>query len=138
MRLTDLGIDPVYVGSSVLAVASQRLVKRICDKCKEPYNATEEELLHVGLKPEDVKTATIFKGRGCDNCNNSGYKGRLACFEVLPMSSAIREAIFAKATLNQIKAKAKEAGFQNLRETALMKWKQGQTTLEEVLGETYE
>jgi len=138
MRLTDLGVDPVYVGSSVLAVASQRLVKRICDKCKEPYNATEEELLHVGLKPEDVKTATIFKGRGCDNCNNSGYKGRLACFEVLPMSSAIREAIFNKSSLNQIKATAKAAGFQNLRETALMKWKQGQTTLEEVLGETYE
>jgi len=138
MRLTDLGIDPVYVGASVLAVASQRLVKRICDKCKEPFKASEEELLHVGLNPEDIATATIFKGRGCDNCNQTGYKGRLAVFEVLPMTAAIRETIFARGTLNQIKAAAKGSGFKSLREAALIKWKQGHTTLEEVLGETFE
>lgn len=138
MRLVDMGIEPAYVGSSVLAVASQRLVRRICENCKEEIKVGPEELKRVGLTPESVEGTTFYKGKGCSNCHNSGYRGRCAVFEVLPITAALREIIFSKGSLPQLKAAAREAGFKNLREAALMKWRQGVTTLEEVLGETFE
>jgi type IV pilus assembly protein PilB len=138
MRLIDLGIDPVYVGSSVLAVASQRLLRRICDKCREEITIPEEEFRRVGVKPESVAGIKFFKGKGCEACHKTGYKGRLAVFEVLPVSASIREIIFSKGTLNQLKAASREAGFKTIREAAIMKWKAGHTTLDEVLGETFE
>ncbi len=138
MRLVDLGIDPVYVGSSVLCIASQRLVRKICEKCKIEIQVPAEELRRAGLTPKDIAGLKFFKGQGCAVCHNSGYKGRLAVFEVLPITTALREIIFSKGTLVQLKATAKQAGFKTIRESALLKWRQGLTTLEEVLSETYE
>jgi len=138
MRLIDLGIDAAYVGSSVLAVASQRLLRRICDKCREEIKIPEEELRRVGVKPESIANLKFYKGKGCEACHKTGYKGRLAVFEVLPITASIREVIFSKGTLNQLKATSREAGFKTIREAAIMKWKAGLTTLEEVLGETFE
>jgi len=138
MRLVDLGIEHVYVGSSVLAVSSQRLLRRICDKCKERITIPAKELARIGLKPEDVEGTEFFRGKGCDNCHKSGYRGRLGVFEVMPITTSIREVIFAKGNLAQLKAASREAGFKTIRDAAIIKWRKGFTTLEEVLGETYE
>ncbi|MEK7476942.1 MAG: ATPase, T2SS/T4P/T4SS family [Candidatus Coatesbacteria bacterium] len=138
MRLVDLGIEHVYVGSSVLAVTSQRLLRKICDKCKEKIAVPAEELARIGLKPEDVEGNEFFKGRGCDNCHKTGYRGRLGVFEVMPITTSIREVIFAKGNLAQLKTASREAGFKTIRDAAIIKWRKGLTTLEEVLGETYE
>jgi len=138
MRLVDLGIDPAYVGSSVLAVASQRLVRRICDKCKEEVKPSEEELNRVHVTPEQIQGKQFFRGKGCSNCHNTGYRGRVAAFEVMPVGHEIREVIFKKGTLNDLKAAAKAAGLMTIRDAAIQKWLQGLTTIEEVLGETFE
>jgi len=138
MRLMDMGIDAVYVGSAVLCVASQRLLRKICDKCKEEITVPPEELKRVGLTPDDIKDTKFFKGKGCEECHNTGYKGRLAVYEVMPVNNAIREIIFKKVTLDQLKAAAKKSGVKNLRAAAVIKWRHGLTTLEEVLGETFE
>jgi len=138
MRLVDLGIEHVYVGSSVLCISSQRLLRKICDKCKEKIVVPAEELARIGLKPEDIEGTEFFKGKGCDNCHKTGYRGRIGIFEVMPITTSIREVIFAKGTLAQIKNASKESGFKTIREAALIKWRKGLTTLEEVLGETYE
>lgn len=138
MRLVDLGIDPVYVGSSVLCVASQRLVRKVCEKCKVEAVPSDEQLARVKVTREEIAGLKLFEGKGCSECLNSGYRGRLAVYEVLPITTSLREVIFARGTLNQLKASARESGFKNLREVALLKWKQGLTTLDEVVGETYE
>jgi type II secretory ATPase GspE/PulE/Tfp pilus assembly ATPase PilB-like protein len=138
MRLVDLGIEHVYVGSSVLAVSSQRLLRRICEKCKEKITVPAEELSRIGLKPEDIEGTQFYKGKGCDYCHKTGYRGRLGVFEVMPITTSIREVIFAKGTLAQLKAASKDAGFKTIRDAAIIKWRKGLTTLEEVLGETYE
>ncbi len=137
MRLVDLGIDPAYVGSSVLAVASQRLVRRICDKCKEEIKVSEEELRRLQLKPEDIAGKHFFRGRGCDQCHNTGCKGRAAVFEVMPINSAIRDVIFRKGNLTELKEASRKSGFKNIRDAAIIKWMNGITSLEEVLGETF-
>ncbi len=138
MRLMDMGIDAVYVGSAVLCVASQRLLRKICDSCKEEITVPAEELKRVGLEPKDIAGTKFYKGKGCDECHKTGYRGRLAVYEVLPVTSTIRELIFKKGSLGQLKEAAKAAGFINLREAAILKWRKGLTTLEEVLGETFE
>lgn len=137
MRLVDLGIDPAYVGSSVLAVASQRLLKRICLKCKAETAISREELVKVGLKPEEMEGKKFYKGAGCAECNKSGYKGRMAVFEVVPMTGKIRKIIFEKGSINRLRAAIKEEGLITIRDAAVIKWMKGFTTLEEVLAETY-
>ncbi len=138
MRLVDLGIEHVYVGSSVLCIASQRLIRRICEACKAPITVPAEELKRIGLSPEDVKDTAFFKGKGCAECHQTGYRGRLAIYEVMPITATIREIIFAKGSLAQLKAAVKDAGFKTIRDAAIIKWRKGLTTLEEVLGETFE
>ncbi|MEK7764662.1 MAG: ATPase, T2SS/T4P/T4SS family [bacterium] len=138
MRLVDLGVDYVYIGSSVLAIASQRLLKRICEACKTEAPILPEELKRLGVDVTSLAGAKFYKGKGCPECNNTGYKGRLAVYEVMPITASIRELIFSKASLASLKAAAKDAGFKTLREAAVIKWKAGLTTLDEVLGETFE
>jgi type IV pilus assembly protein PilB len=138
MRLMDMGIDAVYVGSAVLCVASQRLLRKICDSCKEEITHSEEELKRVGLTPQDIAGSKFYKGKGCAECHNTGYRGRLAVYEVMPVNNVIREIIFKKGTLGELKAAAKTSGLKNLRDAATIKWRKGFTTLEEVLGETFE
>jgi len=138
MRLVDLGIDPAYVGSSVLVVASQRLIRRVCEKCKVEHHPSEAELKKVGVTPEQIEGKKLYYGKGCSDCHNMGFKGRLAIYEVMPVNSVIRDVIFRKGTLAELKKESKAQGFLTIRQAAILKWLDGQTSLEEVLGETFE
>jgi type IV pilus assembly protein PilB len=136
MRLVDMGIDPMYVGTAVLVVCAQKLLRRICKDCKEPHTVSSEDLRMAGFKPEDMKGATLFKGKGCPSCNHTGYRGRLAIHEVLKVNSPVRKGIFQKLDLKQFKDLAVKNGMLTMRQVAIMDWKRGLTTLEEILAET--
>jgi len=138
MRLIDMGIDPVYVGSAVKIIIAQRLMRRICSKCKQPYKPTEDELQKLRVDPKDLEGTQISKGVGCSNCNFSGYKGRVAIYEIMPITTQISDMIFAGADLNDLTKQAEKEGMRTLRNIALEKWRTGVTTLEEVLVVTAE
>ena len=136
-RLTDMGIDSFLVATSVILIAAQRLVRRICQECKEEVNHPPRALMNIGFSEEDANTVHIHKGKGCSKCNNTGYKGRVALYEVMPVTAAIRELIFLKANASELRRKAMEEGMMSLRQSGLTKIKNGITTIEEVLRETF-
>ena len=137
MRLIDSGIDPIYVGSSVLVVVSQRLVRKICDNCKEPIKEVDYAKAKKGGIPARVLEGTQFyEGRGCTACHYTGFRERIAAYEVLNVTNAVREAIFKKVSLNELKRVAWKQGMMTIREAAISLMKQGKTTLEEVIRET--
>jgi type IV pilus assembly protein PilB len=130
-RLLDMGIEPFLICSTVRGVLAQRLVRRICSKCKEPYNEDPEVLEKLGLKPD----LTLYKGKGCRNCNNSGYKGRTGIYEFLVPDSAVKKMIIERKTSDDIKDYCIARGdFDTLRKDGLRKAADGVTTLEQVLG----
>jgi type IV pilus assembly protein PilB len=135
-RLVDMGIDPMYVGTSLLVICSQTLIRKICEKCKEPWTPDPVLLARAGLTMEKVEGYTMMKGKGCDQCHNSGYKGRMAVHEVLPINHVVRETIFKRANILQLKQVAKETGMLSMREVALVNFSRGETSLEEVLAKT--
>jgi len=132
-RLIDMGIKPYLVASTVQAVLAQRLVRRICDNCKEPYQPTPEELQVLDLNEEDISRATFYKGRGCSECNKTGYKGRIAIFELLIMNDQLREMVFEVKSSREIKNKAVELGMRTLRDDGKRKVLKGVTTIPEVV-----
>ena len=136
-RLVDMEIDPFLVATSVILVAAQRLVRRICSNCKEEVTLTTAALLNIGFSEEDAASVKIFAGRGCNKCNNTGYKGRLGLYEVMPITERIRELIFTSAPASEIRKAAIEEGMITLRHSGLTKIKQGITTMEEVFKETF-
>ena len=133
-RLVDIGIQPFLVASSIIAILAQRLVRVVCPKCKEADTPPAHEIKASGLTAQQVKTATFMRGRGCSNCNHCGYRGRLGIYEMLRMSSAIREQTFKRAAAQDIRRSARLMGMRTLLEDGLMKAMKGVTTLEEVLG----
>ncbi|HRU38269.1 MAG TPA: ATPase, T2SS/T4P/T4SS family [Candidatus Goldiibacteriota bacterium] len=136
-RLIDMGIDPIYVGSSVLVAASQRLVRRICANCKEKVKEIDfVKAKKWGIPEKVIEGGTYYEGAGCPACHYTGYKGRMAVYEVLPVNNTIREAIFKKATLNELKRVAWKNGMITMRESAIELMKKGITTLDEVIRET--
>ena len=135
-RLMNMGIEPFLVATSVQLIAAQRLARRICSSCKEPVEMTPQALLNLGYKKDEVGTFTVYKGRGCDKCNNTGYKGRVALIEVMNIDDEIRELILSGGTAIDIKRKAAESGMISLRRSGLIKIKDGVTTIEEVVRET--
>jgi type II secretion system protein E len=135
-RMLDLGIAPYLVSSSVIAVVAQRLVRVICEKCKETYAATQEEIESIGLKPEDALGRTVYKGRGCHHCLGTGYWGRTGIYEVLPVNENIRQRIVERAPANEIKQWAVSAGMKTLRMDGAQKVLRGRTTIEEVVRVT--
>ncbi|MBP7792058.1 MAG: Flp pilus assembly complex ATPase component TadA [Candidatus Goldbacteria bacterium] len=136
-RLVDMGIDPIYVGSSVLITIAQRLVRRVCEHCKEKIKEIDYvKAKKWGIPPEILEDGEYYEGAGCPNCHYTGYKGRIAAYEVLPMNTAIREIIFKKGTLNDLKREAWRQGMVTIRESAIQLMKQGITTLDEVVRET--
>jgi type IV pilus assembly protein PilB len=135
-RLMNMGIEPFLVATSVQLIAAQRLARRICSACKEAVEMTPQALLNLGYKKEEIGTFTVYKGRGCDKCNNTGYKGRVALIEVMHIDDEIRELILSGGTAIDIKRKANEAGMISLRRSGLIKIKDGVTTIEEVVRET--
>lgn len=132
-RLIDMGVEPFLIASSVICVAAQRLMKRICQHCKGEVELTTDVLRRAGLKPEDLKGVTPYKGKGCAKCNNTGYYGRLGTIEVLRLDSDLRELVIQRKSSDVIHKAAVEKGMETLSENALSLFKKGLTTLEEVL-----
>ncbi len=136
IRLLDLGMENFLLTATVEGIIAQRLVRTICTKCKEEYLPKEEELMELALKPEDVRGRRFFRGRGCDNCNKSGYRGRMALFEIMTIDDDMRELIMKEASTNVLRDHARKRGMRPLRETGLMGIYEGQTTIDEVVRET--
>jgi type IV pilus assembly protein PilB len=132
-RLIDMGIKPYLVASTIQAVLAQRLVRRICDKCKEAYKPTPEELKAIDLNEKDLAGATLQKGKGCPECNDTGYKGRIGIFELLIMSDKLREMVFETRSSAELKKKAIELDMKTLREDGKRKILKGITTIPEVV-----
>ena len=135
-RLMNMGIEPFLVASSILLIAAQRLIRKICPECKEEYRVPLEALVDIGFPEEEARSVTIFKGRGCQLCGNTGYKGRFGLFEVMEVTDAVRELILVGASAMEIRRKAIEEGMITLRASGLEKLRQGMTTIEEVLRES--
>jgi general secretion pathway protein E len=135
-RLIDMGVEPFLIGSSLVAVVAQRLVRTICPLCKESYTASEEERRYFSLLSPRTSSFTLYRGRGCDRCRGSGYLGRTGIFEVLPMTNEIRQMIAAKKDSQVIKDQGVSAGMRTLYADGLNKALKGDTTLQEVLRVT--
>jgi type IV pilus assembly protein PilB len=135
-RLMNMGIEPFLVASSILLIAAQRLIRKICPECKEEYRVPLEALVDIGFTEEEARKVTIFKGRGCQICGNTGYKGRFGIFEVMEVTDSIRELILVGASAMEIRRKSIEEGMITLRASGLEKLRQGMTTIEEVLRES--
>ncbi|MBN1630257.1 MAG: type II secretion system ATPase GspE [Thermoleophilia bacterium] len=135
-RLVDLGVEPYLVASSVNAIMAQRLLRRICPHCKEEYEVPDLEMRRTGVKPEDIPTGRMLRGRGCSECLNSGYSGRLGIFEVLVVNEQVREEVVAHVSATVIKKHAIERGMRTLRTDGIRKALKGLTTLEEVMRVT--
>ncbi len=135
-RLMNMGIEPFLVATAVHLICAQRLIRRICVECREEVPMPPQAKVEAGFTPEEAKTAKIFKGRGCTNCNGTGYKGRAGLYEVMEVDDEIRELILIGASAVELKKKAIERGMITLRRSGLTKVKDGVTTLEEVARET--
>ncbi|MGE4546332.1 MAG: type IV-A pilus assembly ATPase PilB [Desulfurella sp.] len=133
-RLIDMGVDRYLIASSLRLVLAQRLVRKICTHCKQPINLPKEVLLKAGFNEAELDDIKLYKGKGCSHCLDTGYKGRMAIFEVLPVSEDIREMIINSKDENAIRQKALIEGMLTLKQDGLQKVKQGITTLEEVLS----
>lgn len=131
-RMIDMGAEPFLITSTLQAILAQRLLRTICPKCKTEFKPTEEMLMEIGLTPEDIKGKKLYYGKGCDNCNKSGYKGRIGVYELLLVTDEIRELVMEKAPAVAIKEKAKELGMVTLHDDAILKLYDGLTTIEEV------
>jgi len=135
-RLIDMGVEPFLISSSLMAVLAQRLVRTICKKCRTPFEPTESQLALLNLSPHDIGDKMFYYGRGCNTCNDTGYKGRKGIFELLPITEPIRLLINERAPTVVIRQKAVELGMVTLREDGLRSIFDGDTTIEEVVKYT--
>ncbi len=135
-RLADMGVAPYLVASSLNLVEAQRLVRRVCEKCKEPITIPYEEFIKLGVDPKYMRDGKYYKGAGCPHCNFTGYKGRVGIYEVMPITPTIRRMIVEGASADELRAQAIKEGMITLRQDALMKLKAGITTIEEITRET--
>jgi len=135
-RLMNMGIEPFLVATSVHLIVAQRLVRRICKDCREEIDLPVQALIEAGFTPSEAKTVKVSKGKGCEKCNGSGYKGRAGLYEVMEVDDELRELILVGASAVELKKKAVERGMITLRRSGLIKVMQGVTTLEEVARET--
>ncbi|HNO76905.1 MAG TPA: ATPase, T2SS/T4P/T4SS family [Phycisphaerae bacterium] len=135
-RLLDLGLDSFLITATLEAVVAQRLCRRICANCKTEFTPSEEMLMELGITPDDVGDQPFYYGRGCDYCNNTGYRGRLGIFEIMVMDDHLRELIMRHASSNLLRQEAIKRGMRTLRESGLAAIFDGQTTIEEVVKET--
>jgi len=135
-RLVNMGIEPFLVATSVNLIQAQRLIRRICKDCKEEVHITPEALVEVGFTPEEAPSLKLYKGRGCDTCLNTGYKGRVGLYETMEITDDLRELIIIGASAIELRRKAIELGMITLRGSGLAKLREGITTIEEVVKET--
>ena len=135
-RLLDLGLEPFLVTATIEGLVAQRLVRKVCPRCKEAYEPSEAQLLELNLMPEDLAGRQIYRGRGCDYCNGSGYRGRMAIFEIMILDDEMSELIMQNASTQVLRAEARKRGMRTLRESGLMAIYDGLTTIDEVAKET--
>jgi len=137
-RLLNMGIEPFLVASSTLLILAQRLARKVCQNCKEPEKVPPQALLDIGFAKAEVDAGVVcYKGRGCDMCGGTGYKGRVALYEVMPISERIKELILEGSTATEIKKAMIKDGCKTLRMSGLTKIKEGVTSIEEVLRVTF-
>lgn len=136
-RFSFMGLEHYLLASSLDLIIAQRLVRRICEKCKEPVEFDETMLNELKITPQEAKSLTFYRGKGCSTCGNTGYKGRLPVFEFLILDNDIREAIVREADESEIRQMSRDKGYGGLLESGISKIKQGLTTPEEVLGVTF-
>jgi type IV pilus assembly protein PilB len=132
-----MGIEPFLVASSVVLILAQRLVRRVCKDCKEVEKVPVQTLVKGGMTEEEAKNAVCYKGKGCQTCSDTGYKGRVALYEVMPIGEEVRELVLQGASADEIKKRAIGAGMKTLRMSGLAKVREGLTTLEEVVDSTF-
>ncbi|RLE25212.1 MAG: type IV-A pilus assembly ATPase PilB [Acidobacteria bacterium] len=135
-RLMNMGIEPFLVATSVNLIVAQRLIRRICQKCKEVEDVPVQALLNVGFSESEAPNIQLYKGRGCEACNQRGYKGRVGLFEVMKITEDVRELILSGASAIELRRKALEEGMISLRHSGLQKIREGVTTIEEVVRES--
>jgi type IV pilus assembly protein PilB len=135
-RLMNMGIEPFLVATSVNLICAQRLVRRICKECKEEIKMPVQALTDIGFSEETAPRVQLYKGRGCANCNNTGYRGRVGLFEVLEISEDIRELVLSGASAMELRRKGMDEGMITLRMSGLEKIRAGATSVEEVVRET--
>jgi type IV pilus assembly protein PilB len=132
----NMGIEPFLVATSVHLICAQRLVRRVCKECKEEISTLPQTLIEAGFMAQEVKTIKTYKGKGCPTCNGTGYKGRVGLYEVMEVEDDLRELILVGASAIELRKKSVEKGMITLRQSGLIKIRDGITTLEEVLRET--
>jgi len=135
-RLVDMGVKPFLVASSTRCLMAQRLVRKVCKKCGQPYAPTENEMRSLQITPDMLKTATPMKGKGCANCSNTGNRGRFGIFEIFLIDDEARKLIYDRAPTSVLRARAREMGMRTLREDGIRKVLAGLTTPEEVIRAT--
>jgi type IV pilus assembly protein PilB len=137
-RLIDMGIEPFLVGASLILVVAQRLVRKICPECKQAYQPSPELVEELGLDPLRAGTLTFYEGRGCAHCNDTGYRGRMAIYEVMEMDEELSDAAIQRVSNRDMKVIARKNGLQTLRDSGILKVIEGSTTVSEVLSTTFE
>lgn len=137
-RLKDMGIQAFMICATVEAILAQRLVRRVCTKCREETRVSSSMLEDLGMKKEDIKGKKFYKGTGCDNCNNTGYKGRIALFELMILTDTMRDMVMQNASTDELREEARRTGMVPLREFGIGVAADGVTTLDEVIRETVE
>ena len=135
-RLLDLGLEPFLVTATLEGIIAQRLVRRLCANCKEQYTPSEEQLMELELRPEEVSGRIFWYGKGCDACNNTGYRGRQGIYELMLLDDEMRDMIVQHASTQQLRAESKKRGMRTLRQAGLLAIYDGVTTIEEVVKET--
>jgi type IV pilus assembly protein PilB len=137
-RLVNMGVEPFLVVASLNTVVAQRLLRTLCTKCKEEFPVPEKKVIELGFSAEHAKNLKFYRGKGCSNCAQSGYKGRIAIYEVMDFSNTIKEMVLKGETVMEIKKQAIKEGMRSLRVSALSKAAEGRTTLEEAISLTME
>jgi type IV pilus assembly protein PilB len=132
-RLLNMGIEPFLVASAVNLITAQRLGRRNCAACKEPEEIPVHTLIEAGISPEEAEKTVCYKGKGCPICNNTGYKGRVGIYQVMPMFEELREMVLGGANTAEIKREALRLGIKSMRQSSLTKLMEGVTSFEEVL-----
>ncbi len=135
-RLLDLGLEPFLVTATLEGIVAQRLVRKICTQCKTEYTPSEEQLMELELRTDDVSGRVFHYGRGCEHCNNTGYRGRMGIYEIMTLDDEMRDLVIKHASTQVLRIEAKKRGMRTLRQSGLMSIYDGQTTIEEVVRET--
>ncbi|MBY0451469.1 MAG: Flp pilus assembly complex ATPase component TadA, partial [Bdellovibrionaceae bacterium] len=133
-RLLEMGIPSYLITSTINLVVAQRLMGRICESCKEPVRVPEQTLTNLGVSVEEIPKYQIYKAKGCNACNNTGIRGRMAIYELMPLNEQIKDSILRGANSNELRQISRNLGFRTLRRSALLKLARGITTIEEVIN----